>query len=377
MLKKIETPIPIMKPYLPPKEAFMKYADSIWETRHLTHGGPLVKKFSNLLSEYLKVAHTVVFANGHLALDCALKALGIKDGEAITTPYTYISTSNALSMNGLKPVYCDIKEEDCSIDENKIEALITEKTKVIVPVHVYGFPCKYKKIQEIADKYNLKVVYDAAHAFGVEVEGRGIGSLGNASMFSFHATKVFHTVEGGAVTTEDDSLEEKLIAAKNFGMINADDATTISFNAKMTEIHAAMGLANLEIVDWEILQRKQIIERYIENLKNINGIRLFHWDKKDVKYNYSYFPIILEEKVLDKNRDFIAEILATKYNIFTRRYFYPILSDMSCYKKTHNSNQTPIAKHISDQVLMMPLFVEMTPSQIDYVCDAIKEILNG
>lgn len=360
---------------MPEKISFMRWADSLWETRWLTHNGPLVEKLQNKLKEYLKVENCVVFANGHLSLDCAIKALDIRDGEAITTPFTYLSTSHALSMNGLKPIFCDIKSSDCTIDEDKIEALITAKTKVIVAVHVYGFPCNYQRIQEIADKYDLKVVYDAAHAFGVSVDGQGIGTFGDASMFSFQATKVFHTVEGGAVTYYDRQLTDKLISAKNFGMISAEQADSISFNAKMPELNAAMGLANLEILKAQIEKRKQLIEHYLNRLSNLAGVIVFSWDKANVVYNYAYFPVLFDEKILQINRNEVAERLEKDYNILVRKYFYPLVSDLHCYRQCYDSNKTPIAKRISNQVLTLPLYVDLEHEQIDYICDAIQEII--
>lgn len=371
----IDKPIPITRPFMPEKSSFMEYAQSIWDTRWLTHGGPLVSKLQEELARELKVPHVVTFANGHLALDCALKAMGLSDGEAITTPFTYISTSHAISMNGLKPVYCDIKESDCTLDESKIEALITERTKAIVPVHVYGFPCNVDAIQEIADKHHLKVVYDTAHAFGVSLNGIGITNYGDAAMLSFHATKVFHTVEGGAIAYKDPALTEKLVSAKNFGMVDAEEADSISFNAKMTEMHAAVGLANLEILGGQIAWRKQLVERYLSNLSGVSGIRLFGWDRPDVTYNYAYFPLVFDEAVLGVDRDTIADRLTKEYKVLVRKYFYPLLSDLHCYCQEHDSSETPIAKKISNQVLTLPLFVDLTMEQVDYICDAIKEII--
>lgn len=371
---KSEQLIPITRPYMPDKAKFLERVSSLWNTRWLTHGGPLAQEFQNELSKRLKVPHTVVFSNGHLALDSALKALNLTDGEAITTPFTYISTAHAISMNGLKPVFCDIKTSDCTIDEDKIEDLITEKTKAIVPVHVYGFPCNVEKIQKIADKYGLKVVYDSAHAFGVEIAGKGIGSCGNASMFSFHATKVFHTVEGGAVAFTDDELKDKLIAAKNFGMTGIEQADTISFNAKMTEMNAAMGLVNLEILEEQIGKRRALVLRYLQQLEDVKGITLFQWNHPDIVYNYAYFPIIVNEES-SVSRDDIVDKLLKEYNVQTRKYFYPILSDLQCYTSENCRGETPIAKKISDHIITMPLFVDLTEAQVDYICDSLREIL--
>ena len=376
-MRKIEKDIPITRPFMPDQARFTHYAQSLWDTRWLTHGGPLVTHLEESLRKRLDVPYVVVYANGHLALDCAFKALHLSDGEAITTPFTYISTANAQFMNGLKPVFCDIKECDCTIDENKIEGLITERTKVIVPVHVYGFPCNVEAIQRIADRHGLKVVYDAAHAFGVTVNGTGITNFGDASMLSFHATKVFHTVEGGAVAYKDSALTDKLISAKNFGMVAAEEADSISFNAKMTEIHAAMGLANLETIHCQIEKRKTLIERYLNNLKDYSGIQLFRWDMPGVIYNYAYFPVLFDEKRLGITRDEIADRLTGDYRVLVRKYFYPLLSDLRCYKDFCSSEDTPIAKRISNQVLTLPLFVDLSTEEVDYICEAILEIVRN
>lgn len=365
----------VIRPFLPTKDRFMHYAKTIWDNHWLTNAGPLVARLQDELEKKLNVEHIVLFSNGHMALDCALKALELHDGEAITTPFTYISTANAITMNGLKPVFCDIKDSDCTIDEEKIEALITERTKVIIPVHVYGFPCNYEKIQSIADKYHLKVIYDAAHAFGVKINGNGIAQLGNASMLSFHATKVFHTIEGGGIAFRDDSLIRPLISAKNFGLIDKENADKAGFNAKMTEMQAAMGLANLEIIDWEIARRKALVEQYRKNLSGLCGVKVFGWDRKDIEYNYAYFPICIHAETAGVSRDEIAEKLDRNYNIQTRKYFYPLLSDMNCYKGISDSSRTPIARRIVEQVLCLPLYVELEFDQVEYICSAIKEII--
>lgn len=374
-MEKSLKPIPIIRPYMPAQEDFMKYAQRIWENRWLSNGGPLVTELQERLKERLQVPGVVVFVNGHLALDCALKALGLHDGEAITTPFTYLSTSQALSMNGLRPIFCDIKESDCTIDEEKIESLITDKTKVIVPVHVYGFPCNTQRIQEVADKHSLKVVYDAAHAFGVSVNGEGIGTQGDASMFSFHATKVFHSAEGGAVAFKDLSLKDKLVSAKNFGLVAAEEADSISFNAKMTELCAAMGLANLDILNEQIAKRKILVEQYLSRLSKVDGIKIFHWDRTGVSYNYAYFPVLFDEAALGISRDEVAERLHHDYNVQVRKYFYPLMSDLRCYREHYNSNDTPVARKLSNQVLTLPLFVELECAQVDYICDALEEII--
>lgn len=377
---KIDKPILVTHPYMPPKETVMKYLDSLWETRWLTNNGPLVKQLEASLKDKLSVDDIVVFANGHLALDSAIRLYDFPYGsEVITTPYTFVSTTNAIEMNGLKPVFCDIKESDCTIDENKIEELITNKTVAICPVHVYGFPCNVDKIDEIAKRHNLKVIYDSAHAFGVRYNGKGIAEFGDMSMFSMHATKVFHTVEGGAVAFSQKSLREKLMMQKSFGLKDKEDAQKASLNAKMSDMHAAVGLANLESFDAQVEKRKKLVERYISNIEKINGenknsrIRLFDFNSDNIKYNYAYFPVLINDE-LGVSRDELAERLWTEKNINARKYFCPITSDMTYYKNKYGVTDTPIAREISKRVLTLPMYYELTLEEVDYITDSIKEI---
>lgn len=377
---KIDKPILVTHPYMPPKETVMKYLDSLWETRWLTNNGPLVKQLEVSLKDKLSAEDIVVFANGHLALDSALRVFDFPDGsEVITTPYTFVSTINAIEMNGLKPVFCDIKESDCTIDENEIEKFITEKTVAICPVHVYGFPCNAEKIEEIAKRYGLKVIYDSAHAFGVRLNGKGIAEFGDISMFSMHATKVFHTVEGGAVAFSEKTLREKLMMQKNFGLKDKEDALKAAFNAKMSDMHAAVGLANLESFDKQVKKRKELVERYVKNIKKINGssdnskIRLFDFNNQDVEYNYAYFPVIINDE-LGISRDELAERLWTEKNINARKYFSPIVSDMTYYKNKYGEINMPVAKKISERILTLPMYYELTIEEVDYITDSIEEL---
>lgn len=377
---KIDKPILVTHPYMPPKETVMKYLDSLWETRWLTNNGPLVKQLQASLKDKLSAEDIVVFANGHLALDSAFRVFDFPDGsEVITTPYTFVSTINAIEMNGLKPVFCDIKESDCTIDENEIEKLITEKTVAICPVHVYGFPCNAEKIEEIAKRYGLKVIYDSAHAFGVRLNGKGIAEFGDISMFSMHATKVFHTVEGGAVAFSEKTLREKLMMQKNFGLKDKEDALKAAFNAKMSDMHAAVGLANLESFDKQVKKRKELVERYVKNIKKINGssdnskIRLFDFNNQDVEYNYAYFPVIINDE-LGISRDELAERLWTEKNINARKYFSPIVSDMTYYKNKYGEINMPVAKKISERILTLPMYYELTIEEVDYITDSIEKL---
>ena len=375
-MKKATELIPIMRPSLPEMSAFIRYAGTIWENHYLSNGGPLVRKLEERLCERLRVPYMTVFCNGHMALDGVLRVMELGEGEVITTPFTYISTGNAIAMNGLKPVFCDIKPADCTIDENKIEALITEKTKAIIPVHVYGFPCNHAAIKRIAKKYGLKLIYDAAHAFGVTVDDTGIGTWGDASMFSFHATKVYHTVEGGCVTYSDEALRSKLVAVKNFGMVGKEDALRVGYNAKLTEMHAAMGLANLDCLEPQFEERGALVRHYLARLSGIAGIRTFSWDAPNVCYNYAYFPVCFET-VGGLSRDVIAGRLLEEYNIQVRKYFYPALNDISCYRDMRCGGRTPIAKDIASRVVTLPLYAGLAHNQVDYICDALAEILRG
>lgn len=365
-MEKRKNPILVTRPGLPDITAYTSRIQVVWEDHWLTNGGPLVQELETRLRAQLGVENVVVYSNGHLALDCALRSLGIC-GEVITSPFTFLSTVNAIAMNGLTPVFCDIKEQDCTLDENKLERLITKRTCAILPIHVYGFPCNHETIQTIASRYGLKVIYDAAHAFGVSVNGRGIGTFGDLSMFSFHATKVFHTVEGGAITFNDGSLRGELMSRKNFGLKIQEQCEAPGLNAKMTEFHAAMGLCNLELFPQQVEKRKAVVERYLAKLEGVPDIHLFSWSGKDVTYNYAYFP------VLSQKRDLLLQRLAEDYNIFGRKYFYPAVNELACYRGAEG--ETPIARRVAQQAFCLPLYADLSFEDIDYICDATREIM--
>ncbi|MGL5000051.1 MAG: DegT/DnrJ/EryC1/StrS family aminotransferase, partial [Cetobacterium sp.] len=333
-MKKLENPIMVTKSFLPPFEEFSKKIEKIWKSHWLTNMGPLHEEFKQQLEKYLKTQNITLTTNGHLALELALKALDIK-GEVITTPFTFASTTHAIVNCGLKPVFCDIEMETYNLDSNKLEMLITEKTTAIMPVHVFGNPCNLKKIEEIAKKYNLKVIYDAAHAFGVEIENKGIGNFGDISMFSMHATKVFNSIEGGVLVYNDSKYFKNLRLYKNFGITGPETVEAVGMNCKMNEFQAAMGIVNLRYIDNEIEKRKKITKKYRELLDKIDGISYVK-DIKGVKHNYSYFPVVINEEVFGKTRDELFESLK-KYNIFTRKYFYPLVTDFDCYKEEYKN----------------------------------------
>lgn len=359
--------IQVTRSSMPDFEEYVKEIKSLWDTHWLTNMGEKHNRLEEELIKFLDVPNITLFTNGHLALECAVQALDIT-GEVITTPFTFVSTSHAIARNGLKPVFCDINPYDYTIDTKKLEELITEKTSAIMPVHVYGNVCDVYEIDRIAKKYNLKVIYDAAHAFGVTVDDMGIGSFGDASMFSFHATKVFHTIEGGAITFKDENLKNKLNIVKNFGITGQESIDYIGTNAKMNEFQAAMGLCNLKDVDENINKRKEIVKRYKENLENINGIKLLK-EQKNVKSNYSYFPVVFDG--YKNNRDEIYELLKQN-NIIARKYFYPLTNNITCYKSKFNLQETPIAEYISNRVLCLPLYPDLDFEDVDRICKIIK-----
>ena len=350
---------------------FEEYCDEIkelWETHWLTNMGVKHKELEKSLLEYLKAPNITLFTNGHLALECIIAAFNFPKGsEVITTPFTFASTTHAISRNGLVPVFCDINLENFTIDADKIENLITEKTCAIIPVHVYGNLCDVEKIEKIAKKYNLKVIYDAAHAFGVEKNGIGAANFGDASMFSFHATKVFNTIEGGAVTYKDENLNKILYDIKNFGITGPESVEYIGGNAKMNEFQAAMGICNLRHVDKEIEKRKKVVERYRERLQNIEGIKIVH-TPEGIKENYAYFPVIFDN--YKYTRDEIFKKLGEE-NIIARKYFYPLTNDFECYKGKYNSKDTPVAKYMADRVLTLPLYADLELEVVDKICDII------
>jgi dTDP-4-amino-4,6-dideoxygalactose transaminase len=363
----------VTKATLPPIEDYIEKLNDIWSSAWLTNMGKYHKQFETSLKEYLNIDNISLFTNGHMALELLIQALKLT-GEVITTPFTFASTTHAIVRNQLKPVFCDIKESDYTIDVDKIESLITDKTTAILAVHVYGNICDYMKINDIAKKYNLKVIYDAAHAFGSTINNIPVGNLGDASMLSFHATKVFNSVEGGAVIYQDHKIGTELYKLKNFGIQSEEVVDGIGSNAKMSEFHAAMGICNLKYVDENIEKRKLIVERYNQNLKNIDGIKLnlYH---DNVTYNYSYFPVVFDQNILLKSRDDIFAALA-EHNIFARKYFYPLTCDYDCYKYLNHSGDVSVARKISKSILTLPLYVDLELNKIDEITDIIKNAIN-
>lgn len=339
---------------MPPYEEYIEAIKPLWESHWLTNMGQYHKQLEKELKEYLDVSELSLMVNGHMALEMAIQAFDFPEGaEVITTPFTFISTTHAIVRNHLKPVFCDVKISDGTIDESKIEDLITEKTVAIVPVHVYGNVCNIEEIQRIADKYNLRVIYDAAHAFGVKYKGKGIGNYGDASIFSFHATKVFNTIEGGGVSFSDHKMYEKLYNLKNFGIRGEELVCDIGANAKMNEFAAIMGLCNLKYIDAVIAERKQRYDFYVEKLVKVEGIRLFQ-KRRNATDNYAYFPILVEDDYI-RNRNELYDYLREN-NIYARKYFYPLTSDQACFKNRYKKMPLDNARNLSQKVLVLPLY---------------------
>lgn len=359
-MKRFKEPIFVSKAFLPPFEEYTNLVRSLWDNHWITNNGSLHNQLEEEITKYLNVTCSTLFVNGHLALDVAIKSLNLA-GEVITTPFTFASTTHTLVMNNLTPVFCDINLSNFTIDADKIEELISEKTSAILPVHVYGQPCDVEKIRGIADRYNLKVIYDAAHVFGVEIDGQGIGNFGDVSMFSMHATKVYHSIEGGLLTYNNLEYKRLFDLYKNFGITSQERVEAVGLNAKMNEFQAAMGLLNLKYVNEEIEKRKQIVGIYRDALKNIEGI-YFIPDRENVKSNYAYFPIIIDEIKMGISRDEVYEKLKD-YNVFTRKYFYPLVTDYECYQGKYNDSRLKNAKSISKGVLTLPLYGDLN---LDY-----------
>lgn len=364
----MEKKILVTRSSMPPMDDYVKEIQDLWETHWLTNMGVKHKQLQAELKTYLGVSNVDLLTNGHMALELSMQALDLH-GEVITTPFTFASTTHAIVRNGLTPVFCDIDQNDFTIDVSRIESLITDKTCAIVPVHVYGNICNVEEIERIAKKYELKVIYDAAHTFGETYKGKGIGSFGDVSCFSFHATKVFNTIEGGAVCFTDSDFGLNLYRLKNFGIRGPEIVDGVGANAKMNEFCAAMGLCNLRYVDEEIARRKRVVERYRNHLEGIDGIHL-NPDQSEVKSNYAYFPVVFNEKIFGADRNEVFEKLAGN-GIGARKYFYPLTNTFDCFHGKYDANLTPIALYISKRVLTLPLYADLSMEDVDRICDVV------
>lgn len=353
---------------MPDINEYINEIKEMWDTHWLTNMGPKHMQFQMELRKYMGVDNVELFTNGHMAIELTLQALNLQ-GEVITTPFTFASTTHAIVRNGLEPVFCDINPNTYTMDTEKLESLITDRTCAILPVHVYGNVCNIEEIERIAHKYELKVIYDACHTFGETYKGKGIGTFGDASCFSFHATKVFNTIEGGAVTFTDKRLGERLYDLKNFGIHCPEEVDAVGANAKMNEFCAAMGLCNLRNVDEELAKRKAAVKRYQAYLENVDGIRL-NVIQTDVKSNYAYFPVVFEEKIFGASRAEVFKALAEN-GIGARKYFYPLTNMFSAFHGKYNVMETPVALYISKRVLTLPLYADLITEDIDRICKII------
>lgn len=356
---------------MPSLEEYVKEIEPLWQTRWLTNMGEKHHELEEKLSEYLDVQNTVLFTNGHAALECILEVLGLQ-GEVITTPFTFASTTNAIVRKGLTPVFCDIRADDFTIDVSRIEEKITDKTCAILPVHVYGNLCDVEGIEEIALKHGLKVIYDAAHAFGVTKDNVGVGNFGDVSMFSFHATKVFNTIEGGAAVFADGSLREIFNQWKNFGITGPESVKYVGGNAKMNEFCAAMGLCNLRHVDAAIDKRRMLVERYRKLLADVPGIQL-SVIQPGVESNYAYFPMVIDSQAFGHTRDEVFEELE-KHHVHARKYFYPLTNTFESFGGRFDPHETPVALDIAQRVLTMPLYEDLAIEDVDRICSIILKM---
>ena len=358
----------VTRPNMPPLEEFNVYLEKIWENKWLTNGGEFHQELEQQLAAHLGVKYVSLFSNGTLALLVSLQALRIS-GEVITTPYSFVATSHALLWNGITPIFCDIDPETFNLSPEKLEFLITKNTTAILPVHVYGYPCDVRKIEYLADTYGLKVIYDACHAFDVRLKGESILNFGDLSVLSFHATKIFTTLEGGAIITNDEKLKRRIDYLKNFGI--ADETTVIApgINAKMNEVQAAFGLLQLKYVKKNIARRKYLTTLYRSRLRGVAGITVLE-DLPDVQHNYSYFPILVDEHRSGISRDDLFNKLRQK-NIYSRRYFYPLISKFPMYRTLETAKNLPVAERIADQVICLPLYPDLPEEKLEEICDLV------
>ena len=360
--------IMVTRSSMPPMEEYIAEISDIWESRWLTNMGVKHQAFQAALQEFLGAPNIDLFTNGHMALELSLQALNLS-GEVITTPFTFASTTHAIVRNGLEPVFCDIDPNDYTMDVTKLEHLITDRTSAIMPVHVYGNVCNVEEIERIAHKYGVKVIYDAAHSFGVRYQGKSTAVFGDVSCFSFHATKVFHSIEGGAACFHDRELGEKLSRLKNFGIRDAECVDGVGSNAKMNEFCAAMGLCNLRHVEGEIAQRKAVAERYRERLEGISGVQL-NPIQPGVTPNYAYFPVVFHEAEFGSTRNEVFDALQ-RVDVYSRKYFYPLTNTFDCFHGKYDVEQTPVARHIANRVLTLPIYADLELMLVDRICDVI------
>lgn len=365
-----DSKILVTRSSMPSMEEYIEEIRSIWDSHWLTNMGEKHKALQAELQKYMGVPAVELLTNGHMALELSLQAMNLQ-GEVITTPFTFASTTHAIVRNGLEPVFCDIDPETYTMDVTQIERLITDRTCAILPVHVYGNVCNIEEIERIAHKYELKVLYDAAHTFGETYKGQGIGNFGDASCFSFHATKVFNTIEGGAVCYRDPDMGRRLYELKNFGIHGPEEVDAVGANAKMNEFCAAMGLCNLRHVDEEIAKRRAVVERYREHLEGVDGLRL-NVQQPEVRSNYAYFPVVFDENLFGASRNEVMDALAQN-GIGARKYFYPLTNTFECFHGKYDVDATPVALHVAKRVLTLPLYADLSMEDVDRICKIVLE----
>jgi dTDP-4-amino-4,6-dideoxygalactose transaminase len=372
MIKAFEKPIYVTRPFLPPLDEFKKGLEEIWENRWLTNNGPIVQRFAKQLSNYFETDNLCLFNNGTLALQIALQGMGIS-GEVITTPFTFVATTHVLFWNKIRPVFVDIEPDYYTIDPEKVEAAITPWTTAILGVHVYGHPCKLNALADIARRHNLKLIYDAAHAFGVSVGGRSIAHFGDLNMFSFHATKLFHSIEGGMVIFKESGLKGILDYLKNFGFKNETEVVMPGTNAKMNEVQALMGIQVLKYLGELIAKREQIAAIYRRRLSEIPGIKLAPLFSSDIAPNHAYMPVEVDESEFGMSRDALSARLR-EYNVFARRYFYPLICDFACYRSVHVTDSLIVARRVADRILTLPIYDGLELPDVETICEIIMSL---
>jgi dTDP-4-amino-4,6-dideoxygalactose transaminase len=372
MIQPFDKPIYVTRPWLPRLEDFQKGLAEIWERAILTNNGPVVQRFRDELAEYCQTDNVCLFANGTLALQIALQGMGIT-GDVITTPYTFVATVHSLFWNKVRPVFVDIEPEHYTLDAEKVEEAITPWTSAILGVHLYGHPCRLEELEGIARRHNLKLLYDAAHAFGVRVNGRPIGQFGDLSMFSFHATKLFHTIEGGMLTFGDGALRRRFDYLKDFGIENETEVVMPGTNAKMNELQALMGRLVLRSMGEIVEKRRQIAETYRRELAPIAGIRAAAPAAPGVEYNYAYFPIEVDEREFGTSRDDLYQGMK-EWNVFARRYFYPLVTDFPCYRGIVREGELPVARGVASRIITLPIFSDLEPHDVVRICGIIRHI---
>lgn len=374
-MKPFEFPIYVNKPYLPPLDDFVEGLKEIWETKWLSNNGPVLRRLEAKLADFFQTDNISLFNNGTLALQVGLQGLEVR-GDVITTPFTFVATSNALIMNGLNPVFCDVEPDYFTLDPEKVEASITSNTSAILAVHPFGYPCKLELLEKIAQKHGLLLIYDAAHAFGVKINGEPIAKFGDVSMLSFHATKPFHTAEGGALVYKNKNLKRKFDCLKNHGIERDFEAEMVGTNAKMNELQALMGEKMLGHFDWILKRRRQVQEIYRKRLADIEEVQLMPELPFNVEYNHSFMPIQISNDEFGMSRDTLCEVLK-RYNVFARRYFSPLIPDLKCYSHVRVKDPLVNARKVASRILALPLYADLGQEDVHRICDIIDFLFKG